>query len=246
MIITSISVILLMIIRMRYVLFHLLSLTSMSSKVRPNYFIGFKLTHPEFVHVIKDVQAAMLSTHPHLGKCITSADKLHITSVVMGLKNTDELSAAISCFKDCQPRILEAIGSLGPFHINFGKISSFGSKVLFLEPLSDESSTIMRVIHRLFEESFLNHEPKLSIDRKGELDEWIPHATIMKTSADKRNGRRLSIPKDDFLINEDRIQMSVPVVSIDLLSMTEKDASGYYKSYASIEFDADHARKVDL
>lgn len=68
-------------------------------------------------------------------------------------------------------------------------------------------------------------------------DDWVAHATIGKTSADRKNGKRLSFYRGDYEPLSSILEgLEVPVASLDLLSMQEMDDMGYYNSYATINF----------
>lgn len=217
---------------------------SISKPCRPNYFIGFRLTHPRFMEIVDGIHNSIRISHPHLSKCITPSNKLHITGIVMELESEEQIATAVSRLQSCASMIDDIIRPIGEVTLNsrkfslpMGKIEAFGSRVLYIDPIPSIEMDALRQIQQIIYDSFQSHEPKFRLDCTNES--WIPHATIMKTSADKKNGRRLKIPKDDFTIYECRLDLRVPFLSIDLLSMQEKDATGYYKSYSSIAFEYD-------
>eukprot|EP01032_Pedospumella_encystans_P007682 gene7682-9189_t len=168
--------------------------------------------------------------------------------------------------------------------VYFNSLGTFTSKVLYASPAeSDTVDKLTKLIAELegrFVEQGLLKEAQL--DKKS----WQPHATILKTSYDRKNGRKLKIHPHDYegldiylqrpaglvshntaLASESLLEATcvidentnsdgaiadivpadggtgtagqgicVPLTTIDLLSMQEVQADGYYRSYAKIFF----------
>jgi hypothetical protein len=69
------------------------------------------------------------------------------------------------------------------------------------------------------------------------IEKWLPHATIAKTSADWKNGRKIKFHRE--LVSTFRTAFDGHQVSldrVDLLEMTQTDCDGYYKSHGTIRF----------
>jgi hypothetical protein len=157
----------------------------------------------------------------------------------MSLNLKEDIINAINCFESCKQKIFEIISSQQSIlHVEFNKFSTFNHKVLYLEPNETHSIYILNQIQSCIEDEFNRPKWKLGhcLDTRRN-SAWIPHLTIAKTSADRKNGRNLSIKSVYYDGLEEKLNgVKVPVVSVDLLSMREMDGDGYYKRYSSLKF----------
>jgi 2'-5' RNA ligase len=208
----------------------------------PNFFIGFQLYSKEFQSTVENIQLSLISNDraPQLNKCITPATKLHFTCMIMSLNHNEDIQNAINCFESCKMRIIEIILSHQStvFEIEFTKFSTFNQKVLYLDPNESQTINILHQIQSSIEEEFYDSKWKLfhCLGTRRNNSIWIPHVTIAKTSADRKNGRSLSIKSILYDGLEEKLsKIKVPVVSVDLLSMREIDSDGYYKRYSTFK-----------
>lgn len=203
----------------------------------PTHFVAFRLQSDAFAAKVVELQQALVheARAPHLRKCLTSARKLHFTCFVMALIKPLDVEMAINCFHSLRDDVWEiAHRDNYPKQVVFEKLSTFGKSVLYLEATDCPALDMLREIDQLSKARFaelpmLHGESRLQTP-------WTPHATVAKTSADRKNGRRLRITTEDFDGLHSIIQNEpATVTSLDLLSMTEVDVDGYYRRCASID-----------
>lgn len=214
---------------------------SNSKKLFPNYFLGLRLTCPIFQDHVNTIQKNILVKAPHLKKCLTSIKKLHLTCFVFHIPPNDfaTLQLAQNCLANCQPKISEMIASyLSNLHVTFDSIGNFGTSVLYISPQNNDILQVIREINYYLADEF--HRVGLFTDPKemSRVNNWNPHLTIAKTSADRRNAKKLSIKKENYenctdLFNDGKTLL-VEFDRIDLLSMAEQSEDGYYKSYGTL------------
>jgi hypothetical protein len=206
---------------------------------KPNYFIGIHLADPVLKDVVVEMQKSISTTHPHLRKCLTSPNKLHLTCFVMELSGMGDVNAAVRCFMSCEPYInmvfdrhktstsvltstsCTTSASISTssvtaewshkHYVLLNRMAMFGTKVLFIAPSSSSSSlssssqspfsTLVRVASitshlkqqfsaaGLFSSSSADRDRDMG-DKGGRgASDWVPHCTIAKTAADRKNGR---------------------------------------------------------
>lgn len=196
---------------------------------QPNFFLGIKLNTLEFQEKVSSIQAAILERNPALRKCLTPTKKLHITHFILTLQE-DNVEKAAKVLNECQPLIDELFCEC-LFELRFRSFGSFRKNVLFTHPEQSPTLDTLRILTQRLKEKFVEHNLLLEAS-----DDWKPHVTIAKTSADRKNGRKLKIKAEDYDGLQDILDnIGVPLTTVDLLSMQEMDESGYYKSYASVE-----------
>lgn len=206
---------------------------------RPNYFVALRLNDClELVDKVSTIQQTMIQRAPQLTRCMTSSKKIHITFCVMELKDSNEVDKAKTCLNQCQGKIKELISNApASCKLTFDDLGSFNGKVLFASPQHNPSLQLVESIRNIIYNEFRSSENGLSdcvtVDEK-----FVPHVTIAKTSADRKNGRNLKIQKNLFEDLSSYVkEFECPISQIDLLSMTEiEPTSGYYRSLASFSF----------
>jgi 2'-5' RNA ligase len=213
------------------------------SRPRPNFFLGIRLTNPIFQELVTQFQQNILLKSPHLKKCLTPVQKLHLTCFVFSLQSPNDILLAQNCFLSCQEKILSMISkylSLQDLSLTFDSLSRFGSNVLFIAPQQNEILQIFREMNYFLADEFQKVGIFTDPKEMARVNQWNPHLTVAKTSADRRNKSkaRVGIKKEDY---ENCTEMfasgatvQVPVEQIDLLSMAEQSEDGYYKSYGTI------------
>jgi hypothetical protein len=151
----------------------------------------------------------------------------------MHLETPEQIAQAQDIFLASMSDISVILADINKKSVRFGNIKRFGTNVLFVEPLDDEVLGCLRIITNLIRNRF--YECGLLSSLKDASD-WAPHATIAKTSADRRNGRKLKILEEDVIDFHRYFEEDIPVAlsTIDLLSMTHPpQMDGYYQSMSS-------------
>lgn len=212
---------------------------NMSSRQPPTHFVAFRLQSESFAAAVSQLQQTMVheSRSPHLKKCLTSTKKLHFTCFVLSLIDSQKLNLAMECFESLRSDIQSMMSVAdSPKLVLFEKLATFNTKVLYAEAADCPTLSLLHEIDALTKHRFSQPQFRLDDCLPNEMQQpWCPHVTIAKTSAD-RNNRRLKITEDDF----DELQHFVQhepalVASLDLLSMADVDADGYYKRCATID-----------
>ena len=149
----------------------------------------------------------------------------------------EQVPLAAEALLACQQELL------APAAITLGTTKRIGNKVIYVSPKTDNSGfqtlgNVLRVIFERFSPFFGDSEEnKVCITADEWYQQWLPHATIAKTSADQKNGRRIKFHQEHITSCETEfLDMEINLNRLDLLEMAKVDADGYYKSVATIRF----------
>ena len=251
---------------------------------RPNFFVGIRLSSDSLASKFSTIQDKIIERAPKLHKCRMNVKKLHLTCFVLTLNSEDHIKAASDCLLNFQS-YLSDIFAVASKEVSFNDINSFSTKVLFCPPVESETLSLLTEITKQLQQQFIN-AGLMDCKIHHSLEKWTPHATILKTSYDRRNGRKLRIEPshyegcEAYLNGADIVSsiaevcsdidstvpgvepsavhtaaidtatnstttdtatttgggITVPLTTIDLLSMQEMQDDGYYRSYAHIHF----------
>jgi hypothetical protein len=192
----------------------------------PNYFIAIRLKSDTLQGLVDDFQERVVT-----GKFLktrTSSKKMHLTLFVMRLDGVEAIERAKEVFRECQVDLNVSSNLL------LSKVTFFGNKVMKIDVIKDDLyQQLERISYSLYEKFA---ECGLIQKTIGSWT-WEAHATIAKTSADRKNFKKLKFPKE-ILEGEDDSFYNFPVklTTIDLLQMNEIDEDGYYKTLEKKEF----------
>ena len=213
---------------------------NLEMSLRPNFFVGVRLQCPDFVRVITAIQNQVIGNAPQLHKCRMDPKKLHLTCFVLTLTGQEQINGAVCCLQDCQIYIqqFQSIFPATNRNVLFNKFGSFKTSVLYADPVADDVVAALAVLTAQIESKFVERgflSPKqTAADTSGAkvsapAQAWTPHATILKTSYDRKNGRRLKILSRDYkgcdvLLRSAHLGISAPVVSVseDVVFVEEK------------------------
>lgn len=163
--------------------------------MRPNFFVGIRLQCQSFAEVIVDIQDRVIQRAPHLHKCRMDARKLHLTSFVLSLTDVEQVNKAVECLNTYQNELTNVMMSLERKELTFNSIGNFTTKVLFAAPEQDDVMKILALVTAQLEARFVEEG---LIQDIGVTRPWHPHATILKTSYDRKAGNKLKINPQDF------------------------------------------------
>lgn len=170
---------------------------------RPNFFVGIRLASPAFSNAIVAIQNQVLANAPSLAKCRMDPKKLHLTTFVLCLQYQSQIDAAAECLRSCQEEVTAILSAVDQKAVTFQSIGSFTDKVLYAEPVHDDVLTALVAVKATVEQNFMKAGLLASVP--GDEDaimaansKWTPHATIMKLSYDRKNGRKLKILPKSF------------------------------------------------
>lgn len=163
--------------------------------VRPNYFVAIRLACPVFADVLLAIQDQVIQRAPHLCKCRMHPKKLHLTCFVLTLGTTEQIDKAAICLEAFQAKLVESMSDVERKEIHFNSVGNFTNKVLYASPTEDDVVTKLALITRQLEDYFA--EQGLLAKTQSIKNTWQPHATILKTSYDRKNGRKIKINAQD-------------------------------------------------
>ncbi|KAK9836214.1 hypothetical protein WJX84_011106 [Apatococcus fuscideae] len=166
---------------------------------RPTHFLAFQLSqHEEVCRAIQRVQSTITAHNDLLRATLVDSEAAHLTLMVAELATTDldgcpRLEKAIQAM-DHLPIKLASQGRLRPVSLHLSGLSSFGTKVLYLDLTPGEDlealNDLVKAICDHMDEAGIE-----STDQRG----FTPHVTIAKMSRVKPRGRKPAckgIPKE--------------------------------------------------
>ena len=197
---------------------------------RPNFFVALRLTSKPLIDSVSKIQSGLVSREPKLSASIVKPSKLHLTFFVMHIVSREHIEKATLLVNNCQSAVDEFFPDY-PSTISFRNFGNFGKKVLFLSVENGPTLDKLEQLGKYMYDKFLEAGLVPSVGY-----EFVPHVTIAKTSADKKN-KKLSILPSHFAGLESELDGNPVVLEcIDLLAMTQQDEDGYYKSYGKLLF----------
>lgn len=202
--------------------------------LKPNFFVALRLSGTSLRDTVEAMQASILSVKPDLSRCMTSSKKMHFTLFVLYLKDDDAIESAKGCLSELRPIIDSFFSARHKFELSC--LQLFGKNVVYLCPQKSDSTAALEELAYTVRDSFIRNGiiPVVESDSKSSTFKVVLHATIAKTSADRKNGRKLRIERDDIAVAETFISdlcLLPENGSMDLLKMNEMADDGYYKSY---------------
>jgi len=174
---------------------------------RPNFFVGIRLASPGFANAVVGVQDQVLQAAPHLHKCRMDARKLHLTCFVMSLNGTEQVNMASECLRSYQDELHALVSPLEKKEVAFRSVGNFTTKVLFASPEPDEVMQTLSIVNQQLHQRFIDTG---IIASTSSSSHWHPHATILKTSYDRKNGSKLKIKPEDYAGAEVHLQSVAP------------------------------------
>jgi len=184
--------------------------------VRPNFFVAIRLACPVFSDAVVAIQDQAVQRAPHLSKCRMQKSKLHLTGFVLSLDSADLVNRASSCLEDFQDDLNKVMSSVEKKEVYFNSVGTFTNKVLFASPVESDTVDILTTLITQLEERFV--EQGLLEEVQLVKKSWQPHATILKTSYDRKNGRKFKIHPQDYEGLDIYLQRPAGLSSSDVLT----------------------------
>lgn len=199
--------------------------TITSRRQIPNYFIAIRLKSNVLQALFEDFQRRVVIEKYKYTR--TSSKRIHLTLFVLSLKEGEEVEKAKELFRDCN------IDLTLSSDLMLGDVTFFGNKVLKIDVIKDELYQKINEIGKILHDKFTEH----GLIQDHVWSSWEPHVTIAKTSADRKNYKKLKFDKDMINGEEKSFhQFPVPFTTIDMLLMSGVDDDGYYKSIETKDF----------
>lgn len=196
-------------------------------KLRPNYFICFRVTDPTILDAVDEVQDHIMDIEPILGECCIPLGSLHVTLCTVGLDTPDQL---VNCMT-----VLEKLKSdlqlvLPKYALKFHGVSNFYNRVVYAKIQ--------------YEDDFIDfcNELKFGLLESGieirDGYEFVPHMTLMKTTRPVSRIRKSKNIRQNLY--EKFVEKSFgeqKLESINLCSMSsERREDGFYLSPVQLDF----------
>jgi 2'-5' RNA ligase len=142
------------------------------NKLRPNYFLAFRVQNPEVVHTTEGIQDVILDHEPQFESCCIPLHCLHVTLCTLGLDTPEQVTHCAEVLNRLKPELISMAPKDKP--LVFKGLGQFFNRVLYAKvTCSDE----------MYE--FVDHV-KLCLKNEGieirDNHDFVPHMTIMKVT----------------------------------------------------------------
>lgn len=165
----------------------------------PNFFVAIRLASTALADSITRIQDEAILKAANLHRCRMNVKKLHLTCFVLPM-NTADVSKAEECLLRCQDA-LSARFAGDDKQLVFDRVGNFSTRVLFTFPYEGRTLDLLRLTCSHIEEEFL----KAGLLTEPAVGVWKPHCTILKTSYDRKAGRKLKIMPEAYEGCEDHL-----------------------------------------
>ncbi|ROT66182.1 putative A-kinase anchor protein 7 isoform gamma isoform X1 [Penaeus vannamei] len=151
--------------------------------VRPNFFVGVKISNAEIHQAIVKIQEDLIAFEPKFARALIDVATSHLTLLVAHIDNEEKLCLAISALDECKKKLTDF--TTEPVHLTFSGVGHFSNQVVYAKLVEDEH------YHRLLT---LATEVRQVFSSMGvcmpDVKDLNPHLTIAKTSkAPHRKGK---------------------------------------------------------
>lgn len=196
----------------------------------PNAFVSIRINSPIIKENMKKVQQEMVVRDSRLKPLMVSLDKLHLTLMVMQLKNKEEEERAKHILCEVTNDVTKKFSlDMDPMDIVVAEIGNFSNSVVFAKIVDGATKQKLVDIADVVRTKF-GQEGLPTTDSRP----FQPHLTIAKTS---RSSRLRSIPSSSYADLRDTHFGDEKASGLELLSMSEPvDEQGYYHSFQKCPF----------
>ncbi|XP_037782830.1 A-kinase anchor protein 7-like [Penaeus monodon] len=201
--------------------------------LRPNYFVGVKISNAEIHQAIVKIQEDLIAFEPKFARALIDVATSHITLLVAHIDSEEKLSLAISALDECKKKLTDF--TTKPIQLTFSGVGHFSNQVVYAKLVEDEH------YHRLLT---LATEVRQVFSSMGvcmpDVKDLHPHLTIAKTSkAPHRKGKHFPRKFDpaSYQPHQDAHFGCQYVFGLQLLSMNKpKDKERYYHCEKEMSF----------
>lgn len=210
--------------------------------VRPNFFVGVKISNAEIHQAIVKIQEDLIAFEPKFARALIDVATSHLTLLVAHIDNEEKLCLAISALDECKKKLTDF--TTEPVHLTFSGVGHFSNQVVYAKLVEDEH------YHRLLT---LATEVRQVFSSMGvcmpDVKDLNPHLTIAKTSkAPHRKGKHFPRKFDpsSYQQHQDTHFGCQYVFGLQLLSMNKpKDKERYYHCEKEISFELNFTEKTN-
>ena len=198
-------------------------------KLRPNYFLALRITNPEIVSIVADIQDTLLKYEPRYSTCIVPPAALHVTLCCLGLDTAGQVADCVQYLQDHKDEIRDSMPA--NLSLNLRGVDDFYHRVLYAKV--SRSEQFMKFVEDL----------KMIVNYGGfslrDNHEFVPHMTIMKTT--RPVSRSMGTKNIDPLLYREHLFWEFgdqPFDAIHLCSMEDiRQDDGFYITPTTITFD---------
>ena len=118
---------------------------------RPNYFICLRITAPQLIGKMEEMQQVFTALDPRLAPGVLPKESFHITLAAIQLKNAMEHERAVSLMRRCGEVLRTVASQAKP--IKFQGVHCFRDRVIYANPVDSEGflSDLQEQIQDIFE-----------------------------------------------------------------------------------------------
>ncbi|XP_063605012.1 uncharacterized protein LOC134780299 [Penaeus indicus] len=95
--------------------------------LRPNYFVGVKISNAEIHQAIVKIQEDLIAFEPKFARALIDVATSHITLLVAHIDNEEKLSLAISALDECKKKLTDF--TTKPIQLTFSGVGHFSNQV---------------------------------------------------------------------------------------------------------------------
>lgn len=149
-----------------------LNVRSVKEKNGPNYFIAIQISDEGIINNINKIQNKIqLELGQEAEYEETSSQSLHITLLMLTLKNEDDVTTAKNILKSIQPLLVSLLPLSHKLQIN--GLGQFHNRILYAKVDPDDS--LLKIVQAL---KFKFGKAGISLE--GNRDQFVPHLTVMR------------------------------------------------------------------
>ncbi|XP_061194273.1 uncharacterized protein LOC133202461 [Saccostrea echinata] len=198
------------------------------NKLRPNYFLAFRVTDPDIVHTTEGIQDVIMDHEPRFESCCIPLHCLHVTLCTLGLDTPEQVAHCVEVLNKLKPELAYMAPKDTP--LVFKGMDQFFNRVVYAKvKCSKEMYT------------FVDHL-KLCLKNEGieirDNHDFVPHMTIVKVTRTVGNSTGKKYIPPWVYSNKLDVDFGKQVFdNIFLCQMShERRKDGFYSSPTSLSF----------
>eukprot|EP00127_Corallochytrium_limacisporum_P005130 Clim_evm36s199 gene=Clim_evmTU36s199 len=196
------------------------SKTGSGSRLKPNYFISWRLRDPQLLEQLLLHQNRIKSLQPKLKSLLVKPTKFHITFGVFTVYTDEEREKAREAFQLCRDKVSALLKE--PLTVNFKGVKSISNRVLYasVDDEDHEGVDLLTKISTILRNTMTENGVPCLDNRA-----FLPHITLAK----HRDSKLLKQAPITEQMCDTNIELGTDTLSeLELSSMKTVDEVGYY------------------